>query len=67
MPTLAESLVSSSARHLPLRKRPDLTARQHRYQGRLYWVVKDPVALQYFRFQEEEYAILNMLDGQAPF
>ena len=65
MPTLAESLVSSSARALPLRKRPDLSARQHRYQGRLYWVVKDPVALQYFRFQEEEYAILNMLDGRT--
>jgi len=45
--------------------RPDLRARQHRYQGRVYWVVKDPVGLQYFRFEEEEYAILQMLDGQS--
>ena len=65
MPTLHDSLVSSSARKLPMRMRPDLTATQQRYQGRLYWVVKEPVGLQYYRFQEEEYAILQMLDGQS--
>src|SRR4051794_4579232 len=65
MSTLADSLVSSSSRKLPIRKRPDLKARQQRYQGRLYWVVKDPVGLQYYRFEEEEYAILQMLDGQS--
>ncbi|HVC92764.1 MAG TPA: PqqD family protein, partial [Pirellulales bacterium] len=65
MPTLADSLVSSSARKLALRMRPDLSARQHRYQGRVYWVVKEPVGLNYFRFQEEEYAILRMLDGHT--
>jgi putative peptide zinc metalloprotease protein len=65
MPSLADSLVSSSARALNLRKRPDLSARQHRYQGRLYWVIKEPVGLKYFRFQEEEFAILNMLDGET--
>lgn len=65
MATLADSLVSSSARKLRIRKRPDLTARRQRYHGKTYWVVKDPVGLQYFRFQEEEYAILQMLDGQT--
>jgi putative peptide zinc metalloprotease protein len=65
MATLAESLVSSSSRKLPIRMRPDLRARQHRYQGRIYWVVKDPVGLQYFRFEEEEFAILQMLDGES--
>ena len=63
MLTLADSLVSSSARKLAMRARPDLSARKHRYQGRTYWVVKEPVGLNYFRFQEEEYAILKMLDG----
>ncbi len=63
MATLADSLVSSSARKLPIRKRPDLSARIQRYQGRCYWVVKEPIGLNYFRFQEEEFAILNMLDG----
>src|SRR4051794_11862833 len=65
MATLSESLVSSSSRKLPIRKRPDLKARRQRYQGRIYWVVKDPVGLQYYRFEEEEYAILQMLDGQS--
>jgi putative peptide zinc metalloprotease protein len=65
MSTLADSLVSSSSRKLPIRCRPDLKARQQRYQGRLYWVVKDPVGLQYYRFEEEEYAILQMLDGHS--
>ncbi|QDU54860.1 hemolysin D [Aeoliella mucimassa] len=63
--TLADSLVSSSSRPLPIRMRPDLVARKQRYQGRIYWVVKEPVGLQYFRFEEEEYAILKMLDGRA--
>jgi putative peptide zinc metalloprotease protein len=45
--------------------RPDLTAKQQRYLGQLYWVIKEPLGLQYFRFQEEEYAILRMLDGHT--
>jgi len=48
-----------------MRMRPDLKALQHRYQGRVYWVVKEPVGMHYFRFQEEEYAILKMLDGET--
>ena len=64
MVTLQDSLLSSSARKLPIRKRPDLISRRQHYLGRSYWVVKDPVGLSYFRFQDEEYAILQMLDGQ---
>jgi putative peptide zinc metalloprotease protein len=64
MVTLRDSLLSSSARSLPIRKRPDLVARRQHYLGRSYWVVKDPVGLNYFRFQEEEFAILQMLDGE---
>ena len=65
MPTLAESLVSSTSRPLTLRMRPDLAARRHRYHGRTFWVVKEPVGLNYFRFHDEEYAILCMLDGRS--
>ena len=65
MAQLSTSIVSSSSRRLAIRVRPDLKARRQRYQGRVYWVVKDPVALQYFRFEEEEFAILQMLDGQS--
>lgn len=65
MATLAESLVSSSSRPLTVRKRPDLTASRHQYQGTGYWVVKEPVGLQYYRFHEEEYYILGQLDGHV--
>lgn len=64
MVTLNDSLLSSSARKLPIHKRADLTASRHYYLGQSYWVVKDPLGLQYYRFQEEEYAILQMLNGQ---
>src|SRR5262245_46173108 len=65
MPTLAESLVSSTSRPLTRRMRPDLCARRHRYHGRTFWVVKEPVGLNYCRFHDEEYAILCMLDGHS--
>lgn len=65
MPTLADSLVSSTARPLPMRVRPDLEVRRHRYQGRQFWVIKDPVGLTYFRFQEEEFVVLQSLDGKT--
>ena len=65
MLTLADSLVSSSARPLAIRMRPDLVVTKQRYQGRAFWIIKDPVGLNYFRFQEEEYALLNWLDGET--
>lgn len=65
MVSLADSLVASSSRPLGLHMRADLTARRHKYQGRSYWVVKEPVGLRYFRFQEEEFAVLNMMRGQV--
>ena len=65
MPTTDKSsaLVSSASRPLNLRMRADVSARRQSYQGRDYWVLKDPISLKYFRFEEEEYAILQMLDG----
>jgi putative peptide zinc metalloprotease protein len=48
-----------------LRRRPDLEVREQSYLGRRYWVVKDPLSLKYYRFEEEEYAILEMLDGRS--
>src|SRR6056297_3024804 len=65
MTTLADSLISSSSRPLTVRKRPDLTSARQHYQGTAYWVVKEPVGLQYFRFHEEEFFILNLLDGHV--
>ncbi len=67
MVSLADSLISSSSRRLPLRMRPDLSVRYHKYQGQPYWVIKEPIGLKYYRFQEEEYSILRMLDGECSF
>lgn len=63
MVSLADSLVSSSARKLPIRVRSDLQAKRTLYLGRSFWVLKDPVGLKYYRFQDEEYWILRMFDG----
>ncbi len=65
MVTLSDSLVSSSARRVSLRKRQDLVAQRQRYEGENYWVIKDPVGLNYFRFREEEFFLLNQLDGTS--
>jgi putative peptide zinc metalloprotease protein len=65
MVTLADSLLSSSARALPVRMRPDLSAKAQRYLGQVYWVVKEPLGLRYYRFQEEEFTILQLLDGRT--
>ncbi|MDX1944966.1 MAG: HlyD family efflux transporter periplasmic adaptor subunit [Pirellulaceae bacterium] len=45
--------------------RADLEIQRQTWQGRQYWLVKDPLALKYFRFESEELAILKMLDGQT--
>ncbi|MCH7727327.1 MAG: HlyD family efflux transporter periplasmic adaptor subunit [Planctomycetes bacterium] len=60
----SDIFTSSSMRPLQLRMRPDLVTQRHTYQGRAYWVIKDPVALKYHRFEEEEFSLLEMLDGQ---
>ena len=60
-----KAMTSSSSRPLRLHRRPDLTAQRQSYQGRDYWVVKDPISLKYYRFEEEEYAILEMIDGNS--
>lgn len=65
MVTLQDSLLSSSARKSPIRMRPDLVVQRQHYLGRSYWVVKDPIGLAYYRFHEEEYAILQMFDGHT--
>lgn len=56
---------ASNDRPLRLRMRHDLVAKAQEYLGRRYWVVKDPLRLRYFRFEEEEYSILESLDGKS--
>jgi putative peptide zinc metalloprotease protein len=60
----AEAFRSSTTRAVNLRRRGDLDVTRQVYQGQAWWVVKDPIALHYFRFRPEEYALLDMLDGR---
>ncbi|MDR1485421.1 MAG: biotin/lipoyl-binding protein [Planctomycetaceae bacterium] len=64
MVSLQDSLVSSSARKLPIRVRLDISAQRQQYLGRTYWIVKEPIGSRYFRFQDEEYAIMKLLNGE---
>src|SRR5271165_3659807 len=46
-----------------LRVRGDLDVTPQKYEGRTYYVIKDPVSLRYYRFKEQEYFLLNLMDG----
>lgn len=62
---LANAFRSSTSRPVGLRCRKDLVTNRQVHEGQAWFVVKDPISLHYFRFRPEEYALLEMLDGDA--
>jgi putative peptide zinc metalloprotease protein len=46
-----------------LRIRGDLGITPQKYEGRTYYVVKDPVSLRYYRFKEQEHFLIKLMDG----
>lgn len=56
--------MADTARPLALKMRPDLVVSVETFGGRSYSVIKDPLALRYFRLKAEEFAMLEMLNGQ---
>ena len=48
-----------------IRLRSDLNIAPQKYEGRTYYVVKDPVSLRYYRFEEQEHFIIEMMNGAA--
>src|SRR3954452_11564363 len=50
-------------KQVKLRLRGDLAIAPHRYEGRTFYVVKDPVSLRYYRFKEQEHFLLRLMDG----
>jgi putative peptide zinc metalloprotease protein len=46
-----------------LRMRKDLAIAPQKYEGRTYYVVKDPVSLRYYRFKEQERFLIDLMDG----
>lgn len=55
------SQVTSDQRPLALRRRFDLFVQESHFQGQRCWVVKDPLAMKYFRLMEPEYAAFMAL------
>ena len=47
-----------------LRVRADLAITPQKYEGKTYYVVKDPVSLRYYRFKEQEYFLINTMNGK---
>jgi putative peptide zinc metalloprotease protein len=46
-----------------LRIRGDLAISLQKYEGKTYYVVKDPVSLRYYRFEEQEHFIIRKMNG----
>lgn len=64
MRSAVSSPVLTNRRPIPLQARRDLQAAQVTYQGVTSWIIKDPLALEYYRLQAEQYHVLQLLDGQ---
>ncbi len=48
-----------------LKVRSDLVVSPQSQQGQLFYVIKDPITLRYFRLRSTEHAIFKMLDGST--
>src|SRR3954463_12463813 len=49
---------------LKIRLRADLNVEPAKYEGRTFFVVKDPVSLRYYRLKDNEHFLLSFLDGK---
>ncbi len=63
MITETSSLMPSTRRPVPLYRRADLVVERIDFQHGGYFVVKDPLALKYYRLGPEHYRVLELLDG----
>jgi len=64
-PTLAPvTPFGQAAEHLKVKLRADLVVQPQFYEGMTHYVIKDPLALKYFRFKIEEYFLLQQFDGK---
>ena len=62
--SIAATESSATRRPIPLRMRGDLLVSRSVFQGEISWIVKDPIALKYFRLRNAEHEILKLLDGE---
>ena len=57
------SSVAVNSSSLPVARR-ELRSVAHSLRGERCWTIKDPITLRYFQFREEEYFILQLLNGE---
>ena len=50
-------------KYVRLRRRGDLGITPQKYEGKTYYVIKDPVSLRYYRFKEQENFLMGLMDG----
>jgi putative peptide zinc metalloprotease protein len=62
-PTPASDL--ERRKQVKVRLRGDLVIAPQKYEGRTYYVVKDPVSLRYYRFKEHEHFVIQHMDGDT--
>jgi len=61
---LALSNTADRRKQVRLKVRADLFITTQRYEGKTCYVVKDPVSLRYYRFNEQEYFVVRQFDGK---
>src|SRR5438270_10961460 len=61
-PTPASDL--ERRKQVKIRLRCDLDIAPQKYEGRTFFVVKDPVSLRYYRFKDQEHFLLEYMDGR---
>src|ERR1700733_10937681 len=52
-------------KQLKIRLRRDLAIDPQKYEGKTFFVVKDPVSLRYYRLKENEHFLLDYLNGSS--
>jgi putative peptide zinc metalloprotease protein len=50
-------------KQVKIRIRTDLGIEAQKYEGRTYYVVKDPVSMRYYRLKDHEYFLVRYMDG----
>src|SRR5438477_1181807 len=64
MPTAAPQAADLERRKkVKIALRRDLEITPQKYEGRTYYVVKDPVSMRYYRFKEQEHFLIGLMDG----
>ena len=58
MSVINPAMLSAEERAVGLRARRDLVIHESVYQGENCWIVKDPLAMKYYRLQHPEYVVL---------